>query len=311
MRIVFMGTPEFAVPSLRACLEIGEVVAVVTQPDKPKGRGQAVALSPVKSLAQARGLCVLQPPKLRGTGFGEELRALEADVFVVTAYGKILPKDVLEAPRRGCVNVHASLLPRWRGAAPIQWALLAGDERSGVCLMEMEEGLDTGPVFARAEIPIAKDETSTSLHHRLSQLGGELLGGHLAPWVRGERPAASQPTQGATYAKMIEKEDGRLDFARPAKELERRVRALNPWPGTFTFLGTALLKVHRAKLGTGAGAPGQLLSAGPPGVEVACAQGSLVIEELQLEGKRRMSAAQFLAGHRLEPGSRPFGAGPR
>ena len=192
MKIIFMGTPVFAVKSLEACLALGEVVAVVTQPDKPRGRGQAVSFSPVKELAVARGLPVLQPVKIRGTNFADELRALNADVAVVTAYGKILPQDVLDAPRRGCVNVHASLLPRFRGAAPIQWAIAAGDEKSGVCLMQMDVGMDTGAVIDRADLPVAPDDTSATLHDKLSVLGGEVLKRSLGrsensasiPWVR-------------------------------------------------------------------------------------------------------------------------------
>jgi len=174
-RIIFMGTPEFAVKSLEACLELGEVVAVVTQPDRPKGRGQQLAFSPVKELAVAKGLTVLQPLRLRGTDVAGQLRALDADVAVVTAYGKILPRDVLEVPKKGCVNVHASLLPRFRGAAPIQWAIASGDERTGVCLMQMDEGMDTGPIFDCAELPIAPDDTSATLHDKLAALGGEVL----------------------------------------------------------------------------------------------------------------------------------------
>jgi methionyl-tRNA formyltransferase len=305
-RIVFMGTPAFAVPSLRACLEVGEVVAVVTQPDKPKGRGQAVGISPVKALAEERGLHVLQPLKLKGQNFGETLRALSPDVAVVTAYGKILPQDVLDAPGLGSLNVHASLLPRWRGAAPIQWAIASGDERTGVCLMRMDEGLDTGPVLARRELPITPEDTSASLHEKLSQLGFETLVEALPRYLRGELTAAPQPTEGMTYAPMIQKEDGALDFTKSAVELERRLRAFTPWPGSFTRLNGALLKVHQAKVGTGSGEPGQVLAANAEGIEVACREGSLRLLEVQAEGKRRMGAKDFLAGRPLTPGTKPF-----
>jgi methionyl-tRNA formyltransferase len=306
MRIVFMGTPQFAVSSLQACLELGDVVAVVTQPDKPRGRGQEVSFSPVKELAVAKGLPVLQPLKLRGTTFADELRALNADVAVVTAYGKILPQDVLDAPRRGCVNVHASLLPRWRGAAPIQWAIAAGDETTGVCLMQMDAGMDTGGVIDRAELPIDVDDTSSSLHDKLSALGGDVLRRSLTRYVHGELPVVPQANDGIVMAPMIKKEDGKLDWSRPARELERRLRAFTPWPGAFCTFDGALLKVGKAAVGEGKGAPGTVLAASADGVEVACAEGSLRLLTLQPEGKRPMSAKEFLAGRRVTVGSTPF-----
>ena len=305
-RIVFMGTPQFAVSSLRACLEVGEVVAVVTQPDKPKGRGQALSPPPVKQLALEKGIEVLQPQKLKGQSFGEELKKRGAELVVVTAYGRILPKDVLDAPRLGCLNVHASLLPRWRGAAPIQWAIAEGDEKTGVCLMQMDEGLDTGAVLARKETPIAPVDTAETLFARLAELGFELLVQELPRFFAGRLTPVPQPAEGVTLAPMIEKEEGRLDFAKPAAVLERRVRAFTPWPGSFTRLEGALLKVHQVALGQGSGAPGTVLSAGGPGIEIACGEGSLFLAEVQLEGKRRMSAAEFLAGRKLQVGSQPF-----
>jgi methionyl-tRNA formyltransferase len=301
-----MGTPEFAVSSLEACLELGEVVAVVTQPDKPRGRGQEVSHSPVKARALERGLPVLQPPKIRGTDFAQQLQALNADVAVVTAYGKILPKDVLETPRHGCVNVHASLLPRFRGAAPIQWALASGDSKTGVCLMKMDEGMDTGPVIARAELPIGAEDTSATLHDKLSALGGGLLREHLLPYLRGERPLQPQPTEGVVMAPMIKKEDGRLDFNRPAVELERRLRAFTPWPGAYTRFEGALLKVQSATAGNASGTSGEVVRVGAEGIEVACGVGSLLLTSLQPEGKKPMSAQQFLAGRKVSVGDRPF-----
>lgn len=306
-RIVFMGTPEFAVRSLEACLEVGEVVAVVTQPDKPRGRGQELAISPVKALALQRGLPVLQPPKIRGTPFHEEVRALRPDVGVVTAYGKILPQELLDAPANGCVNVHASLLPRFRGAAPIQWAIAAGDPETGVCLMKMDAGLDTGPVIDRREHPIGPQDTAATLHDALSVLGGALIRESLPRYLRGELKPVAQPSEGVVLAPLIKKEDGRLDFTRPAVELERRTRAFHPWPGTYTSLGGKTLKVLKASAGQGRGAPGEVLAAGAGGVEVACGEGSLLLLEVQLEGKRAMSVGEFLAGHGLSKGSRPFG----
>lgn len=306
MRIVFMGTPAFAVKSLEACLELGEVVAVVTQPDKPRGRGQEVSFSKVKELAVARGLPVLQPLKIRGTPFAEELRALKADVAVVTAYGKILPQDVLDAPRRGCVNVHASLLPRFRGAAPIQWAIAAGDEKTGVCLMQMDAGMDTGAIIDRAELAIGPQDTSASLHDALSALGGEVLRRSLRRYVDGALPAVPQPSEGVVMAPMIKKEDGRLDWSKPARALERRVRAFTPWPGAFCTWEGALLKVGTVAVGEGQGAVGTILAASPEGVEVACAEGSLRLLTLQPEGKRAMSAQEFLTSRKLVVGSAPF-----
>jgi methionyl-tRNA formyltransferase len=307
-RIVFMGTPEFAVASLQACFDIGEVVAVVTQPDKPKGRGNAVAISPVKALALERGVAVFQPAKLRTPPFSEELRKLAPDVCVVTAYGKILPKDVLEVATHGSVNVHASLLPRFRGAAPIQWAIAHGDTETGVALMRMDEGLDTGPVIAVKRLPIGPEDTSAILHEKLSRLGGEVLRESLPGYLRGELKPVPQPTEGVVLAPIIQKEDGLLDFTKPAVELERRLRAFTPWPGAFTGLNGARFKVHRARVGTGHGAPGTILVAGPSGIEVACGEGSLVLLEVQPEGKRVMTAVEFLSGHKLAPGSQPFTA---
>ncbi|HVE81788.1 MAG TPA: methionyl-tRNA formyltransferase [Myxococcales bacterium] len=306
-----MGTPEFAVPSLEACLDVGEVVAVVTQPDKPKGRGQEISSSPVKAAAQARGLTVLQPAKIRGTPFPEEVRALRPDVGVVTAYGKILPQELLDAPARGCVNVHASLLPRFRGAAPIQWAIASGDAVTGVCLMKMDAGMDTGPVIDRRQLPIRPEDTAATLHDALSRLGAALVRESLPRYLAGELEPAPQPREGVVMAPLIRKEDGRLDFTRPAAELERRTRAFHPWPGTYVYLGGRVLKVTRARVGAGRGAPGEVLDAGGGGIEVACQEGSLVLLEVQPEGKRVMSAQQFLAGHPLAKGSRPFeGGGP-
>lgn len=303
-RIVFMGTPDFAVKSLEACLELGEVVAVVTQPDKPRGRGQELSFSPVKQLAVAKGLTVLQPQKVRGVGFADELRALAADVAVVTAYGKLLPRDVLDVPRHGCVNVHASLLPRFRGAAPIQWAIASGDEKTGVCLMKMDEGMDTGPVIDRAELPILPTDTSATLHDKLAALGGEVLRRALPRYLAGELRPVAQASEGVVLAPMIQKEDGQLDFTRPAVELERRLRAFTPWPGAFTRLQGALLKIHQAKVREGKGEAGTVLAVGPSGLEVACGQGSLLLEALQPEGKRVMSARDFLAGRSVAVGAK-------
>ena len=307
-RIAFFGTPPFAVPALQACRAVGTVVAVVTQPDRPRGRGQHVTGSAVKQEAERAGLSVLQPPKLKGTDFGERLSAMQLDVSVVAAYGRILPSEVLSAPRLGSVNVHASLLPRWRGAAPIQWAVASGDTETGVCLMQMEAGLDTGPVLAVRRTPIHPDDTSESLHLRLSELGGALVREELPRYLAGALNPRPQPAEGVTIARLVEKEDGRLDWTRPAVELERRVRAFVPWPGAWTQLGPLLLKIWRAEVVPGSGAPGTVLAAHGT-LDVATGDRALRLLEVQPEGRRRMSAAEFLSGHRLREGERPFGGG--
>jgi methionyl-tRNA formyltransferase len=307
-RILFMGTPEFAVDSLRACLELGEVVAVVTQPDRPRDRGQVSSPPAVKRLAIERGLRVLQPMKLREAAFVDTVRKLSPDVAVVAAYGRILPRELLDIPVHGCVNAHASLLPRFRGAAPIQWAIASGDEKTGVCLMKMDEGLDTGPVLACAEVPIGSDETFESLGPKLASLGAQLIRKHLPAYLRGELQPIPQASEGVVLAPMLKKEHGLLDFRKSAGEMERQVRAFQPWPGTFIHFQGKVLKVRRAQRGTGSGSPGAVLSTGERGIEVACGSGSLWLVELQPAGKRAMSAADFLAGHQIAVGERPFGA---
>ena len=307
-RIAFFGTPPFAVPALRACQAVGTVVAVVTQPDRPRGRGQHVTPSAVKAEAEDAGLPILQPPKLKGTDFGERLRAMQLDVAVVAAYGRILPPDVLSAPRLGCVNVHASLLPRWRGAAPIQWAIASGDTETGVCLMQMEAGLDTGPVLAVRRMAVLAGDTAETLQQRLSELGGALVLEELPRHLAGALTPRPQPVEGVTLARLVEKEDGRVDWTRPAVELERRLRAFLPWPGAWTQLGPQLLKIWRAEVVPGAGQPGTVVAAHGT-LDVATGEGALRLLELQPEGKRRMTAAEFLSGHRLKEGERPFGGG--
>ena len=307
-RIIFMGTPEFAVESLRACLDVGDVVAVVTRPDKPRGRGQLSAASPVKRAATQLGIRVLQPIKLREAGFLDAVRELSPDVAVVAAYGKILPRELLEVPAHGCINVHASLLPRFRGAAPIQWAIASGDNRSGVCLMKMDEGLDTGPILRCAEVPIGPEVTSDELQQTLARVGAELIRRYLPDYLSGKLQLTPQSREGVVLAPMLKKEDGQLDFGRPAAELERRVRAFQPWPGAFTRFKGKVLKVHRARTGARKGSPGTVLSVGEQGIEVACGEGSLSLLQVQPEGKRTMSSAEFLAGHRIAVGEQPFGA---
>jgi methionyl-tRNA formyltransferase len=307
-RIIFMGTPEFAVEPLRACMDAGDVVAVVTRLDKPKGRGQISAASPVKRTATQLGIRVLQPVKLREAAFLDTVRQLSPDVAVVTAYGRILPRELLEIPVHGCVNVHASLLPRFRGAAPVQWAIASGDHRTGVCLMKMDEGLDTGPILRCAEAPIGPEDTSDALQQTLARMGGELIRSYLPAYLSGKLQPVPQSREGVVLAPMLKKEDGLLDFARPAVELERRVRAFQPWPGTFTHFKGKVLKVYRARTSARTGSSGTVLSVGEQGIEVACGQGSLSLLQVQPEGKRIMSAAEFLAGHQISVGEQPFGA---
>jgi methionyl-tRNA formyltransferase len=312
-RLAFFGTPEIAVPALEACAALGEVVLVVAQPDRPRGRGQKVEAPPVKARALELGLPVRQPTKLKDGVLAAELAALGLDAAVVIAYGRILPRALLAAPRRGCVNIHASLLPRWRGAAPIQWAIASGDPTTGVCLMEMDEGLDTGPVFARAELAIGPDETAGELAPRLGRLGAELLGRELPAWLVGQRPAVPQDPALVTHARMLEKADAQLDFAQPAQAVHDWARGMSPWPGAETVLEGERLKVHRTAVveTDGAlGAPGVVLDPSHPlpggetGLLVACARGALALVELQLEGKRRMKARELLQGRPISAGVR-------
>lgn len=309
-RTIFFGTPEFAVPVLEALAESSEVVRVFCQPDRPSGRGMKLQAPPVKQRALALGLSVEQPTKLRTRSFAAELVALEAELGVVVAYGRILPRAVLDAPRRGCVNLHASLLPRHRGAAPIQWSIAEGDAVTGVCLMQMDEGLDTGPVLVRAELPIGPNETAGELTPRLSRLSAELLARSLPAVLRGELVAVPQDHASATLAPLLDKQHGQVDWEQPAQRVHDRIRAMHPWPGAYTFLDGARLKLHRSHVvdaELGVEAAGCVVRADREGLHVACGRGVVCIDELQLDGKRRMSAADYLAGHALPPGARLHG----
>lgn len=300
MRIVFFGTPDFAVPCLRALLAGGkhEVAAVVTQPDKPKGRGREMVPPPVKEVAVAAGIPVLQPASVRKPPFAPELAALAPDVAVVVAYGKILPPELLAVPKHGCVNVHGSLLPRWRGAAPIQWAVIAGDAVSGVCTMKMDEGMDTGDVLLCREVPLAPQETAGSLFERLAPLGAELLLETLDGLAAGTLVPVKQDAAKATHARMLEKADGKIDWAKPAAEVGHHVRGMSPWPGAFTtYGGGKILKVHRVEVSpeeSGAG-PGVVVR-GKDAVEVGAGRGRVTLLEVQAEGGKRMSAVEFWRG---------------
>ena len=305
LRIVYMGTPEFAVPPLEAMIRAGsDVRLVVTQPDRPKGRGKKTQPTPVKKAAEQSGIRVLQPARIKeNEAFFEELRAVEPDLIIVAAYGKILPKVILDIPRLGCVNIHASLLPRFRGAAPIQRCVIEGDEKTGVTLMYMAEGMDTGDMIARAETDVA-GKTAGELTRELSALGAALLLDYLPRFASGEIEAEKQDDRLATYAPMIEKSEGRLDFTRNAYELERLVRGLSPSPGTFTDYHGSRMKVLKAEVMESGehDTPGEILSADGKGIAIACGLHTFVITELQMPGKKPAKAADYLRGNVVERG---------
>jgi len=308
LRIVFMGTAELACASLKALLAsaTSQVVAAVTRPDRPKGRDMKAQPTPVKTIAKEAGLPVLQPEKARDPNFLSELTELKPDVIVVVAYGQILPQIILDLPTFGCINVHASLLPKYRGAAPIQWAILDNEPETGVSIMKMTAGLDTGDVLSRRATPIGPDETADLLHDRLAVIGAELLLETLAPYVAGAITPQRQDNTASSYARKIIKEDGRMDWSRPALELRNRMRAFTPWPGAFVNWSaqgrSRLLKIWRAQIEPRQGRPGEILEAGKAALVVACGTDALRIEQLQLEGGRKMTAAEFLTGHELKAG---------
>jgi methionyl-tRNA formyltransferase len=293
MKAIFMGTPEFSVPVLDALSQEHEIVAVYCQPPRPAGRGKADRKSPVQVRAEALGLQVRHPVSLRSEDAAKTFAALGADVAIVVAYGLILPQAVLDAPRFGCLNIHASLLPRWRGAAPIQRAIIAGDDKTGVCIMQMEVGLDTGPVLLREEVQIGREETSAELHDRLNALGARLIIQALAR-LPDLRPVP-QPTEGVTYAAKVDKAEARVDFAKPAVEVDRLIRGLSPFPGAWVEVNGERVKLLRSRLAAGRGAPGEVLH----GFTIACGTGAVEITEAQREGKRPMPAAEVLRGWAL------------
>ena len=300
MRIVFMGTPEFALAALQALAAAGhEIAAVYSQPPKPAGRGLAEQKSPVHAWAEAQGLAVRTPRRLRDEAAQREFAALRADAGVVAAYGLILPKPILAAPRLGCLNIHTSLLPRWRGAAPIQRALLAGDGESGVTIMQMDEGLDTGAMLLREAVAIAPDETGASLHDKLAALGARLIVEALRRLDEGALPATQQPAAGVTYAAKLTREEGRLAWSEDAAALERKVRAFTPWPGAWFETGGERVKVLAAKLAGGSGAPGTIIG---PGLTVACGSGALRLTRVQRAGRAAMDDEAFLRGFKQPPG---------
>jgi methionyl-tRNA formyltransferase len=311
MRLIFMGTPEFAVPSLARLIEDGHsVVAVLTQPDKPSGRGNKIQPPPVKLFAMGRGIPVHQPARIKNN---EEVRAIfeqaAADACVVAAYGKILPQWLLDIPRLGCINVHASLLPEYRGAAPINWAIARGEKETGITIMQMDAGMDTGPMLARRAVDIGPDETAPELSVRLARVGAELLGETLPRIERGEIQPVAQDDSRATYAPILKREDGLIDWGMPARDIANRVRAFQPWPGTYTNFRGVRLILWRASEVAATGSegvdPATITGIDKTGITVACAgETALHIEELQVEGKRRMSARDFANGMRLGRGDR-------
>jgi methionyl-tRNA formyltransferase len=304
VKLVFFGSPEFAVPSLSALAQRHDVALVISQPDRPAGRGRALAAPPVKQLAQRLGLPVEQPLKLRDPAFLERLASLRADLFAVVAYGRILPPALLALPRLGPWNVHASLLPAYRGAAPIQWAVINGETRTGVSIMRVEEGLDTGAVVTRAEEPIHDDDTAGTLSERLSARGAQLLVDTLPVIESGRAPLEVQDEARATLAPLLEKQHGVLDFRKPARLVSAQARGVDPWPGPTAELDGEPIKLFRPSLVAGQGAPGEVLGAQPAGLVVACGAGAVAFAELQLAGRKRLPAAAVLAGRPIPVGTR-------
>ncbi|MBT0665354.1 methionyl-tRNA formyltransferase [Geobacter pelophilus] len=303
LRIIFMGTPEFACPTLQALIDRGEnLVAVVTQPDRPKGRGQQMQAPPVKELAQKHGIPVMQPIKVRVPEAVEEIRAYAPDLIVVVAFGQILPKALLDIPKYGCINVHASLLPKYRGAAPLNWCIINGETETGVTTMLMDVGLDTGDMLLKKTTPIDPDEDARSLHDRLSAIGAESLAETLDLLVAGRLVPEKQDDTLTCYAPMLKKELGCIDWNDAPLKIKNLVRGVTPWPGAYTYLDGKLLKVFRVRTADGSGAPGSVLRADKSGIEIACSGGSIFVDELQLEGKKRLPAAEFLAGCKLVDG---------
>ncbi|WBU60498.1 methionyl-tRNA formyltransferase [Paracoccus albus] len=292
MRVIFMGTPDFSVPALRAIAAVHEVVCVYTQPPRQAGRGQKSRPTPVHKAADEMGLEVRYPRSLKAAAEQTEFAALNADVAVVVAYGLILPQPVLDAPRLGCVNIHASLLPRWRGAAPIHRAIMAGDDETGVSIMQMEAGLDTGPVLAERRTPITSDLTTADLHDRLAAMGADLV---VETLDRLPAKAVAQPDTGVTYAAKIDKTEARIDWSRPANEVDRQIRGLSPFPGAWCDIAGERVKLLRSRIAEGSGNPGQVLG----GFRIACGMGAVEVLEAQRAGKRPMLAAEILRGMSL------------
>ena len=307
MRALFFGTPAIAVPSLEALTEIAEVVGVVCQPDKPAGRGLELKAPPVKERALALGIPVVQPTKVRTPEFAEWVRGMNADVAVVIAYGRILPPAVLEAPKKGCLNLHASLLPKYRGAAPITWCIVRGEPETGVCLMQMDEGMDTGPVFTTHAMPIGEAMTSEELSREIAALAARVVREDVPRVTRGELAATAQDHAAATIAPILEKENGRVAWEQNARAVHDHVRGMTPWPGAFTTLNGKTLKVLRtmvAQQGGSRGEPGLVIAADKRSIEVACGEGTVMIVRAQVEGKKPLDAPELVGGRAIAAGMR-------
>jgi methionyl-tRNA formyltransferase len=308
LKIIFMGTPDFAVAALDAlCRDGREVILAVTQPDRQKGRGRKVIQTPVKVCAEKWGVPVFQPARIREAGAIEQIRSLEPDLIVVAAFGQILPQELLDIPRLGCINIHASLLPRLRGAAPIQWSVINGDTESGITLMQMDAGLDTGDILFQESVPIGPQETGESLYDRLAQLGGEMIVKYLPAIEAGDIHPVPQQDSLSTYAPMLKKEMGEIDWTMPAGQIEQRMRGMLPWPGAYTTLGGHILKIWRARVQTDAQvpagtSPGTVLYTDKKTICVAAGQGALELLEVQAEGKKRMETDAFLRGTKVSAG---------
>lgn len=307
IRIVYMGTPDFAVEPLEAIIKAGyEVAAVVTQPDKQKGRGKEVKMTPVKECALRHGIPVFQPVKIKEPEAVAELEKYQADLFVVAAFGQLLSEEILNMPEYGCINIHASLLPAYRGAAPIQWAVLNGEKESGVTIMQMDKGLDTGDMLLKRSVELSPKETGDSLHDKLMHLGAELIVEALPKLEKGELVPEKQKDELSSYAKKLTKAMGQIDWSKDAVSLERWIRGLNSWPSAYTFFGGKTLKIWEARVAEENGAqkaePGQVVSVSREGFTVACGQGALQILSLQLEGKKRVLTREFLLGYQVKPG---------
>ena len=299
-----MGTPEFAVPSLKALIDSEhELVAVVAQPDRPKGRGHKLTPPPTKVLAQEHKITVLQPDKIKNQEFYDQLQYLNPDLICVTAYGKILPREILELPQHGCINVHASLLPKYRGAAPINWAIVRGETVTGVTTMLMDKGMDTGDMLLVQELHIAEDDDAGTISEKLSHMGGELLIKTINQLKEGTLNPIKQDETLATNAPMLKKSDGEIHWAKQATEIHNLIRGMNPWPGTFTKLGDKSLKIFRTQIVEGEGNPGEIINSQKYSLTVATGKGALEILELQLEGNKRLDVKSFITGHPIELGT--------
>lgn len=299
-----MGTPEFAVPTLKALTESeDELAAVISQPDKHRGRGRKLEPTPTKLFAEEHNIPVLQPAKVKTDEFLDELRALRPEVIVVAAYGKILPGALLEIPPHGCINVHPSLLPKYRGASPIRGAVLSGDKITGVTIMQLDEGMDTGDILLQEVMPIEHEDTAETLSPRLSKLGAELIIQTIKLLKEGLLEPKKQDDSLATHTSMLKKEDGLIDWRRSADEIRNLIRGMQPWPGAYTYLGQKMLKIYSSEISHTGGSPGEVLGSSREVLEVACGEGSLLIKELQIEGGKRLDTKSFLAGRNIEPGT--------